>query len=110
MKLSRRRALSSLGAALALPAFACLHRDAASGQARSSVAGERSEHELLAAVRTGRIDEVRRLLAQDAAGKALKIGERAPADLLVQTSGGEQPLSRFFTEKLLVLTWFRGNW
>ena len=55
-------------------------------------------------------DNIDRLLAQDAAGKALKIGERAPADLLVQTSGGEQPLSRFFTEKLLVLTWFRGNW
>ena len=65
MQLSRRQALSSLGAALALPCLS--HSSAAWPASRSRLLAAGDPGPFLAAVRAGELDRVRRLLAEDAA-------------------------------------------
>ena len=50
------------------------------------------------------------LLAADVTKDALNVGDLAPLDLMVQSISGTNSLESFFSEKYLVLTWFRGNW
>ena len=53
---------------------------------------------------------IEKLLAADVLKDALRVGDLAPLELSIQSNSGPKPLSRFFAQKYLVLTWFRGNW
>lgn len=53
---------------------------------------------------------VEELLVSDVTERARKVGECAPLSLTVESNHESQPLSSYFGEQFLVLTWFRGNW
>lgn len=55
-------------------------------------------------------NHIKQLLASNVADQALSVGGIAPLDATLSFNGVQQPLSSFFGEKYLVLTWFRGNW
>lgn len=53
---------------------------------------------------------VDRLLAENAAQKALQVGDVGPLTSQVHFDTGTTTLQELHQDKYLVLTWFRGNW